>query len=165
MINVYNWSYQVDKSLVRIEFHDKMKLKLQSAIKKYNGQDMPIKTEQNEFIVKFKNSKVANDFIDYILQEYPNSFTLSNDWDIAKYAENILSLTAIREYSDSTSALEKIIHSLFSDCKIISSLTKYDISNVQISAESSLCYFSFIIEFKTSEDAQIFLDEFLNFKA
>ena len=103
MINIYNWSYEVDKNLVRIEYSGPIKTKLQSVIKKFNGQPMPVKTQHNEFIVKFKNSKVVNDFINFTLEQYPNFFSLKNHWDISKSSESRISLTEMEESSNSIS--------------------------------------------------------------
>ena len=165
MINIYNWSYEVDKNLVRIEYSGPIKTKLQSAIKKFNGQPMPVKTRPNEFIVKFKNTRVVNDFITFTLEQYPNFFSLKNNWDITKSSENTISLTAMKESSNSIADLSEILCSFLADSNTISNLTRNEIFDIQINVDATICYISFSIKFATDTEAQDFLMDFIKFKA
>ena len=47
MINIYNWSYEIEKNLVRIEFGCTIKTKIQNIIQQFNGQQL-------EKMVKFE---------------------------------------------------------------------------------------------------------------
>ncbi len=165
MINIYDWSYEVDKNLVRIEFSGPIKTKLQSAIKKFNGQPMPVKTQPNEFIIKFKNTKVVDDFIKFTLEYYPNFFRLNNQWDITRSSESIISFTAMKESTNSISDLSKILNSFLADCDIISNLTKNELIDIQINVDATICYITFNIKFATDIEAKDFLKDFSKFKA
>lgn len=165
MINIYNWSYEVDKNLVRIEFSGNIKTKLQSAIKRFNGQPMPVKTQLNEFIVKFKNTKVVDDFIKFTLEQYPNCFHLNNNWDVTRSSENIISFTAMAESSNSISDLSKILNSFLTDCDTISNLTKNELVDIQINVDATIGYITFNIKFATDIEAKDFLMDFIKFKA
>ena len=79
MINIYNWSYEIEKNLVRIEFGCTIKTKIQNIIQQFNGQQLSIAMGENVLIVKFKNAKVANDFVNYVKSQNHNSYHLNNE--------------------------------------------------------------------------------------
>ena len=165
MIKLYDWSFEVDKNLVRIEFNGNIRTKIQSAIKQFNGQPMPVKMQSNEFIVKFKNKKVVDDFINFILKQYPNYFHLNNNWDVTKSSESIISCTAIKESLHSISDLSEILNSFLVDCYTISNLVKNELEDIQINVDTAICYITFNIRFATDMEAKDFIEDFIKFKA
>ena len=130
MINVYNWSYEIDRNLVRIEFDLNLEKRIRICIKEFGGQLMPVKTNQNETIVKFKTNKVANDFIVSLYGKYPNSFHLNNEWELSRNSEFIVSFTSMHSGTVLVNELSELINSLFYDCKTISSLISTETSNL-----------------------------------
>lgn len=165
MINIYNWSYEIEKNLVRIEFGCTIKTKIQNIIQQFNGQQLSIAMGENVLIVKFKNAKVANDFVNYVISQYPNSFHLNNEWDASKSSETMISFTSMQGSQRSLLSLSETIASLFADSITISNLTKSKVVGIQVSADEDMCYLTFSINFKSSNDVEQFLIDFHRFKA
>lgn len=165
MINIFDWSYEVDRNFVRIEFSCPIKGKLQSAIKKFNGQLMPVKNQPNEFFVKFKNATIADEFLKFALEQHPNCFHLNNKWDVNISSENTLSFSTMKEGLNSISDLSKILNSFLDDCNTISNLTRNQLTDIQVNADTTLCYITFKINFTTGVESQNFLKDFIKFKA
>lgn len=165
MINIYNWSYEIEKNLVRIEFGCTIKTKVQNIIQQFNGQQLSIAVGENVLIVKFKNAKVANDFVNYVISQYPNSFHLNNEWEAFKSSETMISFTSMQGSQSSLLSLSETIASLFADSITISNLTKSKVVGIQVSADKDMCYLTFSINFKSSDDVEQFLIDFHRFKA
>lgn len=165
MSNIYNWLYEIDKNLVRLEFGCTIKTKVQNIIQQFNGQQLSIAMGENVLIVKFKNAKVTNEFINYVISQYPNSFHLNNEWEASKSSETTISFTSMQGSQSSLLSLSETIASLFSDSIIISNLTKSKVVGIQVSADEDMCYLTFSINFDSSEDADQFLVDFYKFKA
>lgn len=164
MVNIYNWSYQIENNFVRIIYVPELKKFLQSSIKNFCGVVMNTKMQDNELIIRFKDSKTVENFILAILEKYPNSFHLENLWDICKSSNSSLSFTSICDGNNSISELSKLANSLFTDCQVISLLTTNEITDIKINIDSSICCFTFDINFSSSDEAKIFLKEFNHFK-
>ena len=165
MINIYNWSYEIEKNLVRIEFGCTIKTKVQNIVQQFNGQQLSIAVGENVLIVKFKNAKVANDFVNYVISQYPNSFHLNNEWEAFKSSETMISFTSMQGSQSSLLSLSETIASLFADSITISNLTKGKVVGIQVSADEDMCYLTFSINFKSSNDVEQFLIDFHRFKA
>ena len=58
MINIYNWSYEIEKNLVRIEFGCTIKTKVQNIIQQFNGQQLSIAMGENVLIVNLRMQKL-----------------------------------------------------------------------------------------------------------
>lgn len=67
---------------------------------------------ENVLIVKFKNAKVANDFVNYVISQYPNSFHLNNEWEASKSSETMISFTSMQGSQRSLLSLSETIASL-----------------------------------------------------
>lgn len=165
MIKIYNWSYEIEKNLVRLELGCTIKTKVQNIIRQFNGQQLSIALGENVLIVKFKNAKVASDFVNYVISQYPNSFTLNNEWEVFKSSETTISFTSMQDSQGSLLSLSETIASLFADSITISNLTKSEVENIQVSADDDMCYLTFSIDFKSSDDVEQFLIDFYRFKA
>ena len=121
--------------------------------------------KENVLIVKFKNAKVANDFVNYVISQYPNSFHLNNEWEASKSSETMISFTSMQGSQRSLLSLSETIASLFADSITISNLTKSKVVGIQVSADEDMCYLTFSINFKSSNDVEQFLIDFHRFKA
>ena len=62
-------------------------------------------------------------------------------------------------------SLSETIASLFADSITISNLTKSNVVGIQVSADEDMCYLTFSINFKSSDDVEQFLIDFHRFKA
>lgn len=164
MINLYDWSFQIENNLVRLEYSMQLKKYLESCIKQFGGILMPVKSAENDLIIKFKSSKVANDFILAMQKKYPNSFHLINNWDIGKSSKNALSFSSITKITNSFSELSDLISSLFVDFKVICSLTNKKPLDIQMNVDMTICYFTFSIDFSNNNECEDFLKDFNHFK-
>ena len=165
MINIFDWTFQIDNKLVRIEFTSPIEKYLQSSIEKFGGILLPVNLKENELIIKFQNNKVANDFISDILTKYPNIFHLNNSWDVCKTSNSLLNFTSICNGTNSIIELSKLINSLLEDCKTISSLTENELFNIEINIDATICCFTFNLNFSSYVEAEEFLKNFNRFKA
>ena len=111
------------------------------------------------------NAKVANDFVNYVISQYPNSFHLNNEWEAFKSSETMISFTSMQGSQSSLLSLSETIASLFADSITISNLTKSNVVGIQVSADEDMCYLTFSINFKSSDDVEQFLIDFHRFKA
>lgn len=161
MINVYKWSSEIERNLVRIEFDFQIKKQILSHVQKFSGQVLPVKNaDWTEIFVKFKNSKVAEDFLQSLHAEYPNSFHLENEWELSKKDDRIISFVAMHSSVGTIQVLSNVVSSLLHDCATISGIVNTELFNIQVSADETLCYVSFSVEFDTDIEATIFLKDF-----
>jgi len=164
MNKMYNWSFQINDNLVRIELSSELKKSLEPYIKKFSGILIPPKSEKDTLIVKFESNKIATQFISSFSEKYPNSFHLNNSWDICTSSNYEISFASLSKSPISISTLSNLSNSLFEDVNVISSLTKNEIKDIKININTCTCYFSFNILFSSSEEAKDFLEEFNYFK-
>lgn len=163
MINIYDWSYAIEKSLVRITFNQPLTNKIIAIAKTFNAQLLTnIKSEENELYFGLKNVSVANEFVTALVEKYPNSFTLKNNWDISQTSSTTISFSCLVD--SNLSILENVIASMLADYKTITSMTRSKISNFELNIDSSAGYMNFDIIFSSQVNAKNFIHDYNRFK-
>ena len=163
MINIYDWSYTIEKNLVRITFNQSLANKIIIVGNAFKAHLLTnIKSEENELYFALKNSLTANEFVASLIEKYPNSFTLKNNWDISQTANTTISFFCLVEAN--LSIVEDIVVSLFNDFKVISSMTNGKISNFELNIDFSVGYMNFDIIFSTQDKAKNFIHDYNRFK-
>ncbi|MCR5147193.1 MAG: hypothetical protein K6B70_07660 [Clostridia bacterium] len=163
MINIYDWSYDIEKNLVRIAFNQPLANKIILVANSFKAQLISnIKCEDNELYFGLKNALVANDFVTALIEKYPNSFTLKNKWDISQTANTTVSFSCIVD--SNLNDVEGIVITMFDDFKTINSLTNKKVSNFELNIDSSVGYMNFDIVFSTQDSAKNFIHDYNRFK-
>ena len=163
MINIYDWSYAIERNIVRITFNQPLTNKVIAVANAFKAQLLTnIKGEKNELYFALKNALVANEFVTALTNKYPNSFTLKNNWDISQTASTTISFSCIVE--SKISIIEEVVVSMFDDFKIITSMTNGKISNFELNIDSSIGYMNFNILFSNQDKATNFIHDYNRFK-
>lgn len=163
MINIYDWSYAIEKNIVRITFNQPLANKIIIVANVFKAQLITnIKREENELYFGFKNDIIANDFVTALVEKYPNIFTLKNNWDISQTANTTVSFSCLVD--SNISAVEEIVTSMFDDFKTITSMTNKKVSNFELNIDSSVGYMNFDIVFSTQDTAKSFIHDYNRFK-
>lgn len=163
MINIYDWSYAIERNIVRITFNQPLTNKVIAVANTFKAQLLTnIKGEKDELYFALKNALVANEFVTALTNKYPNSFTLKNNWDISQTASTTISFSCIVE--SKISILEEVVFSMFDDFKIITSMTNGKISNFELNLDSSIGYMNFNILFSNQDIAKNFIHDYNRFK-
>ncbi len=163
MINIYDWSYAIERNIVRITFNQPLTNKVITVANTFKAQLLTnIKGEENELYFALKNALVANEFVTALINKYPNSFTLKNNWDISQTASTTISFSCLVE--SKLSILEEVVVSMFDDFKIITSMTNGKISNFELNIDSSIGYMNFNILFSNQDKAKNFIHDYNRFK-
>ncbi len=163
MINIYDWSYAIEKNIVRITFNQPLANKIIIVANVFKAQLITnIKCEENELYFGFKNAIIANDFVAALVEKYPNIFTLKNNWDISQTANTTVSFSCLVD--SNTSVVEEIVTSMFDDFKTITSMTNKKVSNFELNIDSSVGYMNFDIVFSTQDNAKNFIHDYNRFK-
>lgn len=163
MINIYDWSYDIEKNLVRITLNQPLTNKIILVANAFKAQLMSnIKCEENELYFGLKNALVANDFIAALTEKYPNSFSLKSNWDISQTANTTVSFSCIVD--SNISIVEDIVINMFDDFKTITSMTNKKVSNFELNIDSTVGYMNFDIVFSTQDDAKNFIHDYNRFK-
>ena len=163
MINIYDWSCTIERNLVRITFNQPLANNIILIGNAFKAQLLTnIKSEENELYFAFKNSLTANEFVIALIEKYPNSFTLKNNWDISQIANTTVSLSCLIETN--LCIMEDIILSMFDDFKNITSMTDGKISNFELNIDFSGGYMNFDILFTSPKKAKDFIQGYNKFK-
>lgn len=163
MINIYDWSYAIEKNLVRITFNQPLANKIIIVANAFKAQLLTnIKGGENELYFALKNSLVASEFVTTLVEKYPNSFILKNNWDIFQTTSTTISFSCLVE--SKLNIVEDIVVSMFGDFKIITSMTNGKISNFELNIDSSVGYINFDIVFSTQAKAKNFIHDYNRFK-
>lgn len=163
MINVYDWSYDIERSIVRITFHEPIANKIIQVAEAQKARLLTnVKCAENELYFGLRTSVAISNFITALAQKYPNSFTLKNDWDISQTDNSTVSFSCLVE--PNMNIIEDIVASMFDDFRFISSMTKRKTSNFELNVDGSIAYMTFDIIFSTQDEARTFIYDYNRFK-
>lgn len=164
MINIYNWSYVIEKNLVRITFNCPLANKMIVVGKAFNATLLTnIKGNDNELYFSLKNNVIAYEFVNTLMAKYPNSFSLKNNWNISQTANFTVCFYCLIESNQNPTLIKDTVSSMFDDLKIISSITDRNICDFELNIDSSVGYMNFNIIFSTQNNARRFIKDYNQF--